>query len=232
MTPYEKIRTMIYRGQLGSGQRLVERDLAERLGVSRIPLREGMVRLENEGLIRSVPNSSNYVATFGPRELIEIYSMRVWLEPPATRLATIRKEQRLLRTLETWCRRMEAAIEVDDISRVDECDYQFHYAIVAGAGHSRLLRAYRTAHIRVTSFYSDYLSQKESLRVRFVVRARCWGFIAIGGGSIGGVHGVDWCSCRGGSFFRGPRRRRATIGTRITPMIPVIAASFRGLPIR
>ena len=104
MTPYEKIRTMIYRGQLGSGQRLVERDLAERLGVSRIPLREGMVRLENEGLIRSVPNSSNYVATFGPREigqLIEIYSMRVWLEPPATRLATIRKEQRLLRTLES-----------------------------------------------------------------------------------------------------------------------------------
>lgn len=159
---------MIYRGQLSSGQRLVERDLAERLGVSRIPLREGMVRLENEGLIRSVPNSSNYVATFGPRDLIEIYSMRVWLEPPATRLATIRRDQRLLRTLESWCRKMEAAIEVDDISRVDECDYQFHYAIVTGAGHSRLLRAYRTAHIRITSFYSDFLTQKATLPGRLV----------------------------------------------------------------
>lgn len=168
MTPYEKIKTMIYRGQLSSGQRLVERDLAERLGVSRIPLREGMVRLENEGLIRSVPNSSNYVATFGPRDLIEIYSMRVWLEPPATRLATIRRDQRLLRTLESWCRKMEAAIEVDDISRVDECDYQFHYAIVTGAGHSRLLRAYRTAHIRITSFYSDFLTQKATLPGRLV----------------------------------------------------------------
>ena len=66
------------------------------------------------------------------------------------------------------CRRMEAAIEVDDISRVDECDYQFHYAIVAGSGHSRLLRAYQTAHIRVTSFYSDYLSQKATLPGRLV----------------------------------------------------------------
>lgn len=159
---------MIYRGQLGSGQRLVERDLAERLGVSRIPLREGMVRLENEGLIRSVPNSSNYVATFGPRELIEIYSMRLWLEPPATRLATIRKEPRLLRTLESWCRRMEAAIDVDDYSRVDECDYQFHYAIVSGAGHSRLLRAYQMAHIRITSFYSDHVTQKATLPGRMV----------------------------------------------------------------
>jgi DNA-binding GntR family transcriptional regulator len=165
---YEKLKTMIYRGQLDSGQRIVERELASELGVSRIPLREGMVRLENEGLIRSVPNSSNYVATFGPRDLIEIYSMRVWLEPPATRLATLRKDDKLIRTLENWCAKMEHAQDNDEISRVDDCDYQFHYAIVQASGHTRLQRAYEIAHIRITSFYSDFLTQKAADPKRLV----------------------------------------------------------------
>lgn len=168
MTPYEKIKTMIYRGQLNSGQRIVERELAEKLGISRIPLREGMIRLENEGLIRSVPNSSNYVATFGPKDLIEIYSMRDWLEPPATRLATLRKDYKLIRELNSWCEKMEVALAQDDNSRVDHCDYQFHYAIVCASGHSRLIRAYETAHIRITSFYSDFLMQKAAGAGRLV----------------------------------------------------------------
>ena len=168
MTPYEKLKTMIYRGQLDSGQRIVERELAKKLGISRIPLREGMIRLENEGLIRSVPNSSNYVATFGPEDLIEIYSMRVWLEPPATRLATLRKDDKLISELGNWCRKMEDALEKDDSSKVDHCDYQFHYTIVCASGHSRLIRAYETAHIRITSFYSDFLMQKAAGASRLV----------------------------------------------------------------
>lgn len=165
---YEKLKTMIYRGELDSGQRIVERELAEELGVSRIPLREGMVRLENEGLIRSVPNSSNYVATFGPQDLIEIYSMRVWLEPPATRLATIRKNATLIKSLESLCKKMEKAQADEDVSLVDDCDFQFHYVIIKASGHARLLRAYDTAHIRITSFYSDFLTQKASAPLRLV----------------------------------------------------------------
>ena len=54
---YERLKSMIYRRQLDAGQRIVERKLAVELGVSRIPLREGMIRLESEGLIRSIPRS-------------------------------------------------------------------------------------------------------------------------------------------------------------------------------
>jgi DNA-binding GntR family transcriptional regulator len=63
---YERLKTMIYRRQLDAGQRIVERKLAGELGVSRIPLREGMIRLESEGLIRSIPHSSSYIAAIEP----------------------------------------------------------------------------------------------------------------------------------------------------------------------
>jgi DNA-binding GntR family transcriptional regulator len=157
---YEKLKAMIYRRQLDAGERIVERKLASKLGVSRIPLREGMVRLESEGLIRSIPNSSSYIAAIGPKDLVEIYSMRLWLEPPATRLATLKPSGQLLRRLNILCGKMGEAVADEEFSRVDKYDYQFHHAIIEAAGHSRLLRAYDTAHIRIVGFYTDFLAQK------------------------------------------------------------------------
>jgi DNA-binding GntR family transcriptional regulator len=157
---YERLKSMIYRRQLDAGQRLVERDLAGELGVSRIPLREGLVRLESEGLIRSIPHSASFVAPIEPRDLLEIYSMRLWLEPPATRLATAKRPAKLVRQLGELCDKMIRALEAREYSRSDEYDYRFHFAIVEASGHSRLLRAYKAAHIRIVGFYTDFLAQK------------------------------------------------------------------------
>lgn len=157
---YERLKEMIYRRQLDAGQRIVERKLARELGVSRIPLREGMIRLENEGLIRSIPHSSSYISTIGPKDLMEIYSMRLWLEPPATRLATVRCTESLLKTLNNLCEKMAKAVEADQMSRVDDYDYRFHFAIVEAAQHARLLRAYESSHIRIVGLYTDFAAQK------------------------------------------------------------------------
>jgi DNA-binding GntR family transcriptional regulator len=157
---YEKLKSMIYRGQLNAGERIVERDLARRLGVSRIPLREGIVRLESEGLIRSVPRSSNHVASMGPTDLLEIYSMRLWLEPPAARLVTVDRPANLVRRLMVLCEKMTQAVKEENFAQVDAYDYDFHLSIVKATGHSRLVRAYETAHIRIVSFYTDFLKQK------------------------------------------------------------------------
>lgn len=157
---YERLKSMIYRRQLDAGQRLVERDLAGELGVSRIPLREGMVRLESEGLIRSIPHSSSFVAPIEPRDLLEIYSMRLWLEPPATRLATVKGSPKLIRQLVELRDKMVRSLEAREYSRGDEYDYRFHFTIIEAAGHSRLLRAYEAAHIRIVGFYTDFLAQK------------------------------------------------------------------------
>lgn len=165
---YERLKSMIYRRQLDAGERIVERKLAIKLGVSRIPLREGMIRLESEGLIRSIPHSSNYVAAIGPRDLLEIYSMREWLEPPATRLSTVRRPKGLVRILASLCEKMAEAVASGDFSRSDDLDYRFHQAIVAASGHSRLLRAYEASHIRIVGFYTDFVAQRATDPERMV----------------------------------------------------------------
>ena len=63
---YRHLKDILYEGPLSPGQRLVERELAEKLSISRIPLRESLIRLESEGLVRSVANIATFVEDFSP----------------------------------------------------------------------------------------------------------------------------------------------------------------------
>lgn len=152
---YDKVCSMIYRGQLQPGDRLVEADLAARLGISHIPLRESLVRLESEGLVRRVPNWATFVENFVPADALEIYQMRLLLEPAATRLAAIRGDQRLVKRLHRLCDKMAEYSEKDDNQKLDEADYQFHLTIVRTSGLSRLIRSYESCHIRVLAVRSE-----------------------------------------------------------------------------
>ena len=152
---YERLRSMIYRRQLRPGDRLVERDLAAKLGISRIPLREGLARLESEGLVRSVPNSATFVEDLAPADVLEVYSMRLLLEPTATRLATIRSGPQLVKQLQRICDQMTAQQAAQSFVKVDDLDYRFHLAIVHASGHRRLIRAYESCHIQVLASHVE-----------------------------------------------------------------------------
>src|SRR5437868_12853636 len=78
---YDKVKNMIYTGRLKPGQRLIERDLSRSFSVSRVPLRECLIRLESEGLVRKIFNTAKFVEDFSPRDVLEIYSMRLIIEP-------------------------------------------------------------------------------------------------------------------------------------------------------
>lgn len=153
---YHRLKSMIYEGRLQPGQRLVERDLSRTLAVSRIPLREGLVRLESEGLVRSVPNSATYVGDFSPEDLLEMYSMRLLLEPLAARLATLRGPRPLLPTLRRLCHQMTENTRARDWARLDRTDYEFHRAIVEASKHTLLIRAYDHCHIQITGVRAGY----------------------------------------------------------------------------
>lgn len=153
---YHRLKESIYRGRLRPGQRLVERDLARRMGVSRIPLRESLIRLETEGLVRSVPYSATFVENLSAEDMLEIYSMRIVLEPLATRLAALRGSAELVERLRKLCDQMTRDTVAGNAGRLDRTDYRFHHAIVAGCGHKRLLRAYDSAHIRIVGPQVDF----------------------------------------------------------------------------
>lgn len=157
---YRKIKTLIYKGKLRPGQRLVERELASRFEISRIPLRESLARLENEGLVRTIPNTATYVEDFPPRQVLEMYSMRLLLEPEATRLATLQRPAELVGKLRKLCAQMTRESKASNWAKLDETDYEFHRAIVEASGHSLLIRSYENCHIQITGIRSDYNNLK------------------------------------------------------------------------
>ena len=85
--PHEKLKQLILDGELAVGEPLVERTLAQRLGVSRTPVREAIFRLEREGLVTFIEGRGAFVASYTIDDLIEIYQIREGLEPLAARLS-------------------------------------------------------------------------------------------------------------------------------------------------
>lgn len=158
---YFRLKQSIYDGSLRAGQKLVERELSQRLGISRIPLRESLIRLEAEGLIRSIPYSSTYVEDLEPVDVLEIYSLRLALEPMATRLAALHSRPSLIGRLKRWCRQMSDLHRQGRKQQLDRLDYAFHHAIVRSSGHKRLLRAYESAHILIVGPRLQYAHLKD-----------------------------------------------------------------------
>src|SRR2546421_6412494 len=139
---YKSLKTMIYRRELEPGERLVERKLSRRLGVSRVPLRESLMRLESEGLVERVPNGPSRVMDFSKVDVVEMYSMRLLLEPFATRLAAVNHEPSLIQHLKRLCKLMTAASKAEAWAKMDRTDCEFHHAIVEASGHKKLFQAY------------------------------------------------------------------------------------------
>jgi DNA-binding GntR family transcriptional regulator len=157
LTAYLRLKEMIYTGELAAGKRIVERDLCEVLSISRIPLREAFVRLQAEGLIRSVRNTASFVVDFSPGDILEIYSIRRLIEPFAARLATKNITPDILQELRVNCERMTKYFgQEPDWSKLDECDYEFHRTIVRASQHSRLIRAYDMIQIRILGRKDEY----------------------------------------------------------------------------
>jgi len=160
-TTYGKIKSMIYAGRLKPGQRLVERDLSRIFAVSRVPLREGLIRLESEGLVRKVAHTAKFVEDFSAKDVLEIYSMRLLIEPLAARIAAYKSTPALIRQLHKLCERMTRSTEASDWAKLDAADYQFHRTIVEASKHLLLIRAYDCSHVQVTGRRSDYAHLKQ-----------------------------------------------------------------------
>ncbi|MCH9675653.1 MAG: GntR family transcriptional regulator, partial [Gammaproteobacteria bacterium] len=111
--------------------RLDERQLAERLGVSRTPLREALARLEHEGLVRMVPRRGTFVARKSKTEIVEIITAWAALESMAARLATTRASDEEIAALKTLFARFEGAQIGARIDEYSQTNIRFHQAILA-----------------------------------------------------------------------------------------------------
>jgi DNA-binding GntR family transcriptional regulator len=136
---YEWLRVAIVTGEMRPNEHLIEADLAERLAVSRTPIRECLQRLADGGLI--VPRKRGWaVREYTPQEVIENSEVRAGLEGYATRLATTRATDEQLAAISAIHQQRLRIEVVDEKSRV-ATNRNFHDAIIAAAQNKRLTDA-------------------------------------------------------------------------------------------
>jgi GntR family transcriptional regulator of gluconate operon len=141
-TIVETIRRAIVLGELPAGLHLEEPALAQKFGVSRIPIREALVRLEHEGLVRSEPRRGSFIVGMTEEDVSDIYELRELFECRAARRAAGRIDPAGIARLEELASRMDEALARRDPQAMVEPDVEFHRRIVLSAGSRQLLAAW------------------------------------------------------------------------------------------
>jgi DNA-binding GntR family transcriptional regulator len=145
----DRIREAVFSGVYALGAQLREVELSEALGVSRGPVREALLRLEREGLVRSEWHRGATVTTLSPQDVSEVDSLRGALEQLAVQLVVSRASDEDITAIETAARRMERAEDAHELVRRD---IAFHDAVFAATGHQRLLEAWQAIRSQVHLF--------------------------------------------------------------------------------
>jgi len=135
---YDTIRDAILGGRYRPGQRLVADELAKEIGVSRMPVREALHRLEATGLVTLTPHRGAVVNELSESEIIEIYHIRAVLDGLATRLAAPHLAKPDYDRLNAILDEMAAAAKLKDLDRVLRVNRDFHQCIWQAAHAPRL----------------------------------------------------------------------------------------------
>ena len=127
---FNTLRQAILKGELEPGERLMEIQLAERLGVSRTPIREAIRKLELEGLVLMIPRKGAEVAEISEKSLREVLEVRRSLEELAIELACQRITPEELTALEEAENRFARAVEDGEVMAIAESDENYHDRLV------------------------------------------------------------------------------------------------------
>ena len=159
---FENIRKAIIEGVLKPGERLMEIQLSEQLGVSRTPVREAIRMLELEGLVVMLPRKGAYVANISKKDLMDILEVRVGLEGLAAYCATDRRTKDHRKKLETISKELEEAVYKNDVETMLAKDEEFHTLIFEATGNKRLIsmmiNIWETVYRFRLMYMSDYSS--------------------------------------------------------------------------
>lgn len=139
----QEIERLINEGELGPGDKLTEASLAERLGVSRGPVREAFRVLEEVGLVQLEKNRGVYVRQIPLEEALEIFDLRAMMEAYVGSTLAVNASEDQLGQLRTLVVQMEHAVKVEDEAAYYRLNVEFHEAMVSYAGNKKLIGMYR-----------------------------------------------------------------------------------------
>lgn len=159
---FQTLRQAILRGELKPGERLMEIHLAQKLGVSRTPVREAIRKLELEGLVLMIPRKGAVVAEITISDLEDVLEVRMALEELAMKHACRRITKEQLDGLEQLAAVFSESLNGDDVGACAQADMLFHDAIYEATGNNRLIQILNNLREQMYRYRMEYLKDRHS----------------------------------------------------------------------
>jgi DNA-binding GntR family transcriptional regulator len=135
---YKRIKQAIISYEIKPGEPLVEEQIADKLGVSRTPVREALKELKSEGLVKIIPRKGAFVAEISSRDIEEIFLLREILECAAIKIAISRIKEEDLIEIESTFNSFNDDTKKKNYENILYVDIKFHNFIVDSSGNRRL----------------------------------------------------------------------------------------------
>ncbi len=161
---FRTLRKGILHGDLRPGERLMEIQLANRLGVSRTPIREAIRMLELEGLVVNIPRRGAQVSSITGKDLRDVLEVRKGLEDLAVSLACARMAEPDHEALFEASRKFEEMVDERDITALAEADEAFHDIIFHATDNRRLSQLLNNLREQMYRYRVEYLKDEENRR--------------------------------------------------------------------
>lgn len=154
---FNTLRQAILTGELKPGERLMEIHLANRLGVSRTPIREAIRKLELEGLVTMIPRRGAEVAQITEKNMLDVLEVRRAVDALCVELACERISEEDTRNLKEACDHFEKAVHSKDAKKIAQADVALHDIIVKATGNNRLIQLVNTLSEQMYRYRYEYI---------------------------------------------------------------------------
>lgn len=176
---FNTLRQAILRGELKPGERLMEIQLANKLGVSRTPIREAIRKLELEGLVLMIPRKGAEVAEITEKSLRDVLEVRKALEELAVQLCCDKITEDEIKELKQVASGFEEAVRNGELTEIAEADVKFHDVIYLATENQKLILLlsnlreqmyrYRMEYLKSDEVYPQLIAEHEAI-IQFITK--------------------------------------------------------------
>ena len=159
---FNTLREAILKGDLKPGERLMELQLASKLGVSRTPIREAIRMLEQEGLAVTTPRKGAEVAKMTLKDMEDVLEIREALDELAVRIACQKISDEQLKQLEDMKELFEKSTQTGNVKKIAEADVTFHDVIYEATGNPKLVTLLNNLREQVYRYRVEYIKDPKN----------------------------------------------------------------------
>ena len=165
---FNTLREAILKGELKPGERLMELQLASKLGVSRTPIREAIRMLEQEGLAVTMPRKGAEVAKMTLKDMEDVLEVREALDELAAKIACKKISDEQLANLKTIKDEFKRSMDSGDVKKIAEEDVKFHDAIYEATNNAKLVSMMNNIREQMYRYRLEYIKDADKRQILVV----------------------------------------------------------------